>query len=94
MELAGTQVPETIVTSLIFCSITIFTCESEVHVVILKGSIQMSQVHYYHKGVLRTSGLGSGICYIFADTSKEEEGGKKLRKTYQKNEKTNAIKSV
>lgn len=53
----------------------------------------MSQVHYYHKGILRTSGLGSGICYRFANTSKEEGGGKKLRKTYQKNEKANAIKS-
>lgn len=54
----------------------------------------MSQVHYYHKGILKTSGLGSGTRYIFANTSKEEEGGKKLRKTYQKNEKTNAIRSV
>lgn len=53
----------------------------------------MSQVHYYHKGILRTSGLGSGICNRFANTNKEEGGGKKLRKTYQKNEKANAIKS-
>lgn len=53
--------------------------------VIPKGSIQMSQVNYYHKGALRTSGLGSGIYYIVADTSEEEGGGrKKLRKTYQK----------
>lgn len=37
----------------------------------------MSQVNYYHKGILRTSGLGSGIYYTFADTSEEEEGGKK-----------------
>lgn len=36
----------------------------------------MSQVNCYHKGILRTSGLGSGICYIFADISKEEEGKK------------------
>lgn len=54
----------------------------------------MSQVNCYHKGALRTSGLGNGIYYIFVDTSEEEEGGKKLRKTYQKNEKTNAVKNV
>lgn len=54
----------------------------------------MSQVNYYHKGALRTRGLGNGIYYIFAVMSEEEGGGKKLRKTYQKNEKTNAIRSV
>lgn len=77
------------------CHITYILFYSHFHVskwstwhIISKASIQMSQVNYYHKGILRTSGLGSGICYIFA-ASKEEEGGKKLRKTCQKKKKKN-----